>query len=513
MYILTNEEMRAVDRRTIEQWEVPSQVLMESAGLAVVEALLRDEGPLEKQRVLVLAGPGNNGGDGLVIARHLYMRGAYVTVMVLDEEGKKSPDHEANRAILNHMPVRVFDLSRSQQLKILKAALNHTDLVIDALFGTGLSRTLSSFYIEAIESVNAQGGVRRVAVDSSSGLGGDRGEVFGAALKAHRTYALAYPKRGHFASGSERFTGDLKVIPIGIPAEAAALVKPQMQALSFQDLVKKLPERSQEGHKYSFGRLGVIAGSLGTSGACVLTSQAAMRTGCGAVQVLTDKSIFSPVATPMPEVMVRPVSWPNETASRWLMEVSDALVVGPGMGTDEEKGQVLQEILSSYKGPMVLDADALSLLAKLGTDLLKKAKGPLILTPHPGEMARLTGQSAAEIQNDRAEVAALFAKSHEVTLILKGRHSLVASSEGKLFMNTWDSPSLATAGSGDVLSGILGSLLAQGMEPLDAACSGVVLHGACGRICAEEKGVRGTLAGDLIHALPKVLLEVDAYEG
>lgn len=511
MYILTNEEMRDVDQRTIDQWEIPSQVLMESAGLAVVEALSRDEGDLKGRRVLVLAGPGNNGGDGLVIARHLYIRGSHVTVMVLDEGGQKSQDHQANRAILSHMPIQVFEFSRSSQLKTLKAALNHSDLVVDALFGTGLARPLSDFYIEAIEAVNTQARIRRIAVDSPSGLGGNRGEIFGAVVKAHRTYALAYPKRGHFSPGAKEVLGDFRVLNIGIPKEVVGLVKPQMQALDLAYLKAKLPVRPREGHKYAYGRMGLIAGSLGTSGACVLAAQAGMRTGCGAVQVLTDKAIFTPVATLMPEVMVRPVAWPNASALQWLIDHSDALVLGPGMGLGEEKGQVLEDVLTQAQKPLVLDADALTLLAKGGLDLLKKGKAPLVLTPHPGEMGRLMGISAGEVQKDRVKLAGDFAQTHGVVLVLKGHQTLVASPQGGLYLNRLDSPALATAGSGDVLSGIIGSFLAQGMEPVEAACAGVVLHGAAGEICAQSPGVRATIAGDLLDALGDVFREVDPY--
>lgn len=511
MYIVNNQEMQAIDQRTIDQWEVPSQVLMESAGLAVVEALFRDEGHLAGRRVLVVAGPGNNGGDGLVVARHLYMRGAYVTVIVLNESGEKSKDHQANRAILSHMPIQVFEFSRSQQLKTLKAALNHSDLVIDALFGTGLGRPLSDFYIEAIDAINAQSQIRRIAIDSPSGLGGDRGEVFGAAVQAHRTYALAYPKRGHFSTAAADHIGDLRVLEIGIPKEVAGVVKPQMKALDYASLQQHLPARPVDGHKVTFGRLGVIAGSLGTSGACVLTAKAGLRTGCGLVQVLSDKAIFSPVATPLPEVMVRPVAWPNPTATQWLLDHADAIAMGPGMGLGEEKAQILSDVFAQAKKPVLLDADALTLLAKTDLQALKNCPAPLVLTPHPGEMARLLGKTTAEVQSQRIQVAQDFAQEYGVVLVLKGHRTIVAGPEGDLYLNTVDSPALATAGSGDVLSGIIASFLAQGLAPLAAACAGVVLHGAAGQRCAHKIGVRSTVAGDLIDALGPVLIEVENH--
>lgn len=507
MYVVTNEEMRAIDQRAIQQWEIPSTVLMESAGLAVVTRLEQDFPDLSAQRVTILAGNGNNGGDGLVIARHLYMRNHAVTVLVFNEDGNCSEDHFINRRILNHMPIRVFDIAKSQQLKILKATLNHTDIVLDCLFGTGLNRAVSPLYIDVFQMVNDQKNIQRIAVDCPSGLNGNTGQVKSEAIRAHKTYTLAWPKVGFYQPGAEIFTGALHVLPIGIPHEVADMEKPQVQLLQAHLLKDYLTQQPSDAHKGMFGHVGIIAGSIGMSGACVLAAKSALRTGAGVVTALVDKAIFNPVATMLPEAMVRPVTWPNGQVLNWLMERTDTLVVGPGMGMTEEKKQIVHDILASHTGTLILDADALSLLASEGLDQLRETKAQVILTPHPGEMGRMVGTTSADIQTDRLAHARHLAETCQCTVVLKGHHTVIAAATGQVRINACDSVALATAGSGDVLAGCIAAFAAQGLSPFTAACAGVLLHGMAGQFCARTYGTRGTTAGLILEGIGATLQE------
>lgn len=507
MYVVTNEEMRAIDQRTIKQWEIPSTVLMESAGLAVVEELMRDIPDLNSKRVTVLAGCGNNGGDGLVIARHLFMRKVSVTVLVINEGGTFSEDHKINRRILDHMPVRVFELSKPQQLKVLKATLNHTDLVLDCIFGTGLNRAVRAFYINVFQEVNQQKNITCISVDCPSGLNGNTGEIGDDAIRADRTYTLAWPKIGFYQPGAEQFVGKLTILPIGIPTEAADMEKPQTKLLQSGDIKHFLKAPPIDAHKGMFGHVGIIAGSVGMSGACVLSARAALRSGAGLVTSLTDKAVFTPVATMLPEAMIRPMSWPNDNALRWLMERTDVILVGPGMGTTGEKKQVLTFLLANHTGLLILDADALTLLAQENKEALRETNAQVIITPHPGEMGKLIGKSSAEVQANRIETARVFAEAYQCTVVLKGHHTVIADPTGDTRINACDSVALATAGSGDVLAGCIAAFAAQGLNRLEAACAGVLLHGMAGQYCARTVGARSTTAGLIIDGIGAVLKE------
>lgn len=512
MYIVTNEEMRAIDQSTIEQWEIPSQVLMESAGLAVVERLSQDEEELLTKRVTVLVGAGNNGGDGLVIARHLYMRGVAVTVFLLKDGGaSSSQDHIANRKIIGHMPVRLFEITKSHQLKLLKATLNHTDLLVDCVFGTGLNRNLNDLYIEVFDMIN-EVGLPCIAVDIPSGINGDTGEVMGAAIKASKTYALALPKKGCYLKNADRYTGDLVVLPIGIPGEVIAQSKPSLELLTEEKLKGFFQERPSNAHKNSFGHLGVLAGSLGMGGACVLASKAAMRVGVGVLTAFTDKNSFTPIATMLPEAMVRPVVWPNEQVLDWIGEKTSAILIGPGLGVSDEKKEILAYLLAHYKGVLVIDADALTMLAQMDKEVFHTTEAQLVLTPHPGEMGRLIGKTAAEVQEDRIQIALDYAKKMACTLVLKGHHTVIANQQGLALVNNCDSVSLATAGSGDVLAGTIASLAAQGFQAYQAAQAGVLLHGLAGIKSAEKNGIRSTMANDLIDCLGEILKDLETQK-
>lgn len=506
MYLVSNEEMRRLDRAAIEEWHIPSLVLMENAGIAILRQLERDVPNLYAQRITILCGIGNNGGDGLVLARQLYLAGAQNVSVAVVSEGmhQPSPDHQTNRTILERLPVKLIDVDGPSRLNVLKAQLNFTDVAVDCMFGTGLSRDLGEMMGAVVDVLNEKR-VLRVAVDIPSGLNGDSGSVCGKAVRADYTYTLAWPKQGLFLGDASEYIGTLRVLPIGIPEEVAEAAMVQGRLLAPEMLDEALPKRRLNSHKNSYGHVGIIAGSVGMSGACVLAARSALRSGAGLVTAFIDKGIYAPAAAAAPEVMMKPVAWPNQQALDWLLEHTHVQIVGPGMGKSEEKKQTIYSLLRQAEDTVVLDADALTMIGEGDGTVLKNSAAQCILTPHPGEMARLLGLTSAEVQADRLNYARRVAERFHCIIVLKGHNTVIAAADGRYAINPCDSVALATAGSGDVLSGVIAAFAAQGMDAFDAACMGVLAHGLAGQHIAAHKGTIGSIASDIIDAVCEVL--------
>ena len=506
MYLVSNEEMRKLDHAAIDNWCIPSMILMENAGIAIMRQLEKDIPDVLDKKITILCGCGNNGGDGLVLARQLHMAGAkgVTVVVVVDGERRFSNDHTSNRIIVDHLPIKVVEVDGETKLNVLKAQLSFTDVVVDCIFGTGLSRDLGILTATVVEIVNEKHLVR-VSVDIPSGLSGDSGKAMGAAICADYTYTLAWPKQGLFVGDASEYLGELRVLPIGIPEETAEEAGIMGQLLEAKMLCEKLPARARNSHKNSFGHVGMIAGSVGMSGACVLAAKAAMRSGAGLVTAFIDKSVYTPTATALPEVMMKPVAWPNLPALEWLMANTNVQLVGPGMGKSEEKKQTIYSLLRQATGTVVIDADALSMVGEGDGTIIRNCEAECILTPHPGEMARLLGMTSSEIQEDRMLYARKVAERFKCIVVLKGHNTIIAAPDGRYAINPCDSVALATAGSGDVLAGVIAAFAAQGMNAFDAACMGVLAHGMAGEYLETERGAMATMAMDIVDAVGEVL--------
>lgn len=507
MYILKKDEMQTIDRMASENWEIPSIILMENAGQAIVNKLEELYPNINQMKITIVAGNGNNGGDGLVVARKLHQKGVNVVVFVINEGNTTTEDHAVNRRMLNHLPIRVFDVKNEQQIKILKANLNHADLVLDAIFGVGLNRPLNEFYEAVINLINDHS-ICTVALDCPSGLDCDTGSLYGSAINACHSLTLAWPKIGLFMPDSYKNTGDIHVLDIGIPVEVAKNIRPKAKLLTDTYLKEQLSPRPANGYKNKYGHVGIIAGSVGMSGALVLSAQAAGRSGAGLITALVDKNIYQVAACMIPEVMVRPVSWPNEKILDWLIEQSSVLLIGPGMGLTEQKEEIVKYVLLNTEKPVILDADGLTLLKKIGLNILNDSKANIVLTPHPGEMARLVDKPVSYCEDNRFALAVKFAETYGVTLVLKGHHSIVVSRNGEMAINAIDSPALSTAGSGDVLSGIIAAFAAQEKDLFNAANTAVALHGRAGARLEEKFGTVAPIASDIINVLPDELKEL-----
>lgn len=506
MFLVNSEEMRTLDRTAIDEWGIPSLILMENAGMAIFQQLQKDITHLEEKRVLIICGCGNNGGDGLVVARQMVQHGYHNVVLAIVNEGEKIPTKEfdMNFQIIERLGIKYLDIDSAQKLNILKAQLSFSDVALDCLLGTGISRNLSAMLEEAVQIINAKK-IVRIAVDVPSGLNGSTGEIFGACVHADYTYTLAFPKQGLFLRETSDHVGQLRVVPIGIPNKIAEESMIRGRLLEREWLYSIMPQRHSSGYKNQFGHIGIIAGSIGMSGACVLSAKSALRSGSGLVTALVDKGIFTTIATSVPEAMVQPIVWPNPKAIATLLQMTKVQIIGPGMSTSEEKKEILYDVLKSATGTLIIDADALNILAESDGESLRQTNAHCVLTPHPGEMARLLGMTVAEVQSDRLNLARKMASKFKCTVVLKGHHTIIANKEGDFSVNPHDSVALATAGSGDVLTGVIAAMAANGLEAYDAACAGVLLHGLAGEQLANTKGLVTTIASDIIESISAIL--------
>jgi NAD(P)H-hydrate epimerase len=517
MRIVTADEMAVIDRTTIEGVGIPGVVLMENAGRGACEAMGRHFPDLAGKRVLALAGGGNNGGDGFVIARHLWQRRVQVDVCCLRKPADYRGDARINLDILEKLGMPVAVMADTASLPQLRERLAGADLVVDAILGTGLNAPVSGFYRNVIELVNELG--RPVfAVDLPSGLDATTGLPLGVCIRASVTATFGLAKIGQLVTPGCSFVGHLEVVDIGLPRSVTEMAEPPRLWLDPRDLGPLVRARELPSHKGSFGHVLVVAGSVGKTGAGAMASMGAGRAGAGLVTLAVPVSLHGLMEVKLTEVMTEPLA---ETAEQSIAEAAvprleellqnkEALALGPGISTQEETRRVVLRLVEGSPCPVVVDADALTVLVgHLG--VLKRARAPVILTPHPGEMGRLTGLSPAEVQSRRVELAQAFSREHGVTLVLKGARTLVASPEGRLAVNGSGNPSLASGGTGDVLTGLIAGLLAQGLAPFQAACLGVYCHGAAADRLAPRYGDRGLLATDLLPEIPAVLKSLRDY--
>jgi ADP-dependent NAD(P)H-hydrate dehydratase / NAD(P)H-hydrate epimerase len=545
MKVVTAEQMRELDRRAMDEGGAPGVVLMENAGRAVVDLVDREYGPLSRLRAGIFCGGGNNGGDGFVIARLLVLAGAQVSVFCAPdtlESTRLKPDAAAH--------LKLFLYSGRHLLKSLPAAGEMAadsstwrrgfDVAVDALLGTGIKDAPSGWCANAIRRLNALDcGV--VAVDVPSGVNSDTGAAPGEAVRADHTVTFAYPKLGLLLHPGFELAGRLHAADIGFPwaslqppvdisllgcapGRISAAITCSHSLREPDGWEKLLQKRPPESNKGDYGHVGILAGSRGMAGAPALVARAAQRSGAGLVTVLTAESAQPILAAKLDEQMTRPLPETDgavaESALDAVLEfaqIASALCIGPGLTTHPETVRLVIRLVREAAVPVVLDADGLNALAQEPEAAAARsagAVGVLVLTPHPGEAARLLGTSIAQVQSDRVGSVRKLARKFHAIAVLKGRHTLIASPDGAVCINTTGNPGMATGGMGDTLTGVIGALLAQGAAsagrraeegtaPLRIAALGVHLHGIAGDIAARAVGESGLTAGDVIDRLPQ----------
>jgi NAD(P)H-hydrate epimerase len=515
MRVLSATEMREADRRAIEELGIPSRTLMENAGRGVVSVMEREIKDLARRSIAIVCGKGNNGGDGLVALRELAGRGYKARAFLLARFNELTGDAAANLETARAAQLPVEQLPDEEAWQRALGEIAGAGVIVDAILGTGLSRAPRGLPETAIRELNRLGALR-VAVDLPSGISSDTGQVLGEALRADLTVALAAPKVGHFLPPACFNVGKLEVVDIGIPAAVLQAVDSRIETIELQSLRGLLPPRAPDAHKGDFGHLLVLAGSVGKTGAAVMAARAASRCGVGLVTVAAPATTLPVIAAGAPEMMTEPLpETPQGTIALTatsraleLLEGKSALVLGPGLGRHPETSAWVKRILAQADVPMLVDADALNALEG-DIDAVPRGR-PLALTPHPGEMARLLGTTSAAVQTDRLSAARKLAREREVHVLLKGYRSLVAEPAGRIGINLTGNPGMATGGAGDVLSGMAGAFLAQGLGADAALRLAAHLHGLAGDLAAAEVGQTALIATDLIGKLPECFRRLGA---
>ena len=510
MYLVKAREMQAMDKLTIEEYGIPGQVLMENAGRGATRVFLKTQALSSATRIGVAAGRGNNGGDGFVMARYLSQQGFPTTVYLLAPRDAVQGDARANLELLNDLPVQVVEIPDPQAFEAQHITMRHQQVWIDAILGTGLKSDVRGYFRTVIENMN---GFNRpiLAVDIPSGLNADTGQPHGVCIRANVTVTFGLAKTGHMLYPGADFTGDLHIIDIGIPNFIADRVAPQQFLLTPRYIKQHLPRRPADAHKGRTGHLLVIAGATGKSGAAAMTAMSAMRSGAGLVTLGVPASLNPILETQVLEAMTEPLPEEHghlsEAAFEPIMELLDgkkALALGPGIGTARTTCNLVHRLLEACPLPIVLDADGLNCLAR-DTATLQRVQAPLILTPHPGEMARLLNSSVQDVQRDRGAVARRLSTTYPIHTVLKGARTVTAHPDGAIYVNPTGNAGMAAGGMGDVLTGLIAGLLVQGTSPAAAAQIGVWLHGAAADRLASERGPYGYLASEVMDVLPATL--------
>jgi hydroxyethylthiazole kinase-like uncharacterized protein yjeF len=516
MKILTSSQMKEVDRKAIAELGIPGTVLMENAGIRVVEVLAHVVEELETASdVVIVAGKGNNGGDGFVVARHLHNMGLRPSVLLLASKDEVRGDAGVNLSIVLNMGIPVSEVLSPDDWKRHGKTLTGADLIVDALFGTGLTKPAEGLYARVIEDINAAPGFK-AAVDIPSGLSSDTPNIIGPAVRADLTVTLAAPKIAHVLPPAEDHVGRLFVAPIGIPPALFDDPRLKVDLVERGDVLPLFAAREPDTHKGTYGHVLVVAGSRGKTGAASLAAKAALRMGAGLVTVATPESCLPMIARRMAELMTECLPETPEGTIGFqalskvleLLKGKDAVLLGPGISTHPETVRFVLALLPRIRVPMVIDADALNIVASK-PDILASLRAPAVLTPHPGEFARLAGLATKAIFEDRLGAVTRFAANHKVHLVLKGHRTLVACPDGRVHVNSTGNPGMATGGSGDVLGGMIASQLAQERDTEAATVSAVYAHGLAGDMGADALGEKALTAGDLIRFLPKALRDLE----
>lgn len=516
--VLTAPEMRQVDRLTTEQTGIPSLLLMENAAAQVVRALEEEFAPLTSHRIVVLCGKGNNGGDGLALARQLWVQrlAGEVEAVLLADPASLSGDAAANWRMAQGVGVPLQVVTDAAGWQAFRGRALRSTLAVDALLGTGLEGPARGLIGQVIDDLSRNfSHLSFAAVDIPSGMPSDTDQLFDPRCRADVTVTFTAPKPSQVLPAGPAQTGRLRIAPIGTPRSLLdALAGPPLYWLQAQDAKFLCTPRAVDSHKGSFGHVGVVGGSRPKPGAIIMAGMAAARSGAGLTTVVTAQSATASVIAAAPELMTVPVpesadgSMSEQGFARIPLDAFSVLVLGPGLGTSDENVRLCRDLIESAPQPKVVDADALTALSRESP--WPRSSGTLVLTPHPGEMARLVGTTSDAVQADRIGIARRLSAERQAYVVLKGAVTVIAAPDGRAFLNSTGSPGMATGGSGDILAGMIGGLLAQfpAVDPALVLCGAVYLHGLAGELAAAELGEQAMLATDILKFLPRAVRSV-----
>jgi hydroxyethylthiazole kinase-like uncharacterized protein yjeF len=514
--------MQKCDRYAIKTLKIPGLILMENAGRGVVDLIEKTYGTVFGKKFIVVCGKGNNGGDGFVISRHLFVRGGIVTTVLIGKANELKNDTKLNYTILSNLERKY---GSSQKLKILVSyntkklsVLPKCDLIVDALLGTGFKGSVKKPQLGVIRWMNKRA-EKKISIDIPSGVDADTGIIGNDAVAAWSTATMGFRKNGTTIGSGRDYAGKVDVIDISFPEEISRNIEPYSFIVGINDVKNILPKRRWDAHKHSVGKILILAGSKSMTGAAAMTAQAAMKAGAGSVILGTPKSVYPILAKKLTEVMVEPLPETEDGTlsldaydfvkkySNW----ADLLVCGPGFSRNRDSAELIWKIVSEWKKPLLLDADGLNNISeKLA--ILKNHAGPeLIITPHDGEFSRLTGLNADDLNMNRIEVVRKIAQQYRLTCVLKGAPTIIGSKNGKIFINPTGNPGMATAGMGDVLTGLISGLWVQGIDEDAAAIAGVFIHGLAGDFAKIKFGEKSLLALDVLSLIPQSILHIEKH--
>jgi ADP-dependent NAD(P)H-hydrate dehydratase / NAD(P)H-hydrate epimerase len=513
MKAATASIIRELDRLAIEEYGIPGAVLMENAGRGAAGVLMERFPEAAETGVTIVAGTGNNGGDGFVIARHLANRGVAADVFIAGNlESVRQGESAANLATIRKMGIPVVPIAGDEDLAALGDSIATRGVVVDALLGTGLEREVTGIFSRVIALIND--GYAILSVDIPSGISSDTGTVLGSAVTAGVTVTFGLPKVGTLVHPGAEHCGELIVLDIGIPEKLAARMAIRDHVLTPELFEPLLTGRRPTAHKGDFGHALILAGSMGKVGAASLCGMGALVAGAGLVTVGIPESQVGVLAAKLTEAMTEPLPDTGGVLDQTafgrvtkILEGKTAVALGPGLGTGGGAWEVTRRLVTEIDLPLVIDADGINVIAQQ-PDILKKKKGDIILTPHPGEMGRLIGKTAADVQADRIGVSRAFAEGYGVWLVLKGARTIIASPSGDVFIATGGNPGMASGGMGDLLTGLIGGFLATSGDPGIAAAGGVFIHAAAADRAAGRVGEISLVAGDVLAEVPGVITEL-----
>jgi len=506
--------MNCIDSTVINETGIPGIVLMENAAIRVVEEISGFLGSLGGKTIFVFAGKGNNGGDAFAVARLLLNRDAKVCVYCTASKKDITGDALINLSILEKIGIRVSELVDGTRLESVRRELLTADVIIDGIFGTGIRGQVEGLPAEVIGTINSSG-KPVISIDIPSGINGETGKMLGCSIKAVKTVTFALPKIGLVVHPGCEYAGELVVADISIPKKVIDSMEIKTNLIDRELVSGIIPERRTDSNKGDYGKVLVVTGSLGMTGAGYLTAGSALRSGSGLVYLGVPSSLVSVYDSALRESVTIPLEDEGKGfISRKcidklvdLMRNKDVVAMGPGLSVNNDITEVVGTVIDKAGIPLVLDADALNAVSG-DISMLRKLKVKTVVTPHPGEMARLTGRSIEDIQSGRMTAAQDFASEYGVITVLKGAKTIVALPDGHVYINPTGNPGMASGGAGDVLTGIIAGLIGQGVEPENAAIAGVYIHGLAGDRAAEKKGMHGIIAGDIVEELPYIIKEL-----
>ncbi|MBD5561196.1 NAD(P)H-hydrate dehydratase [Clostridium botulinum] len=471
MRITSSENFRKMDNYCIENIGIPSIVLMENAALKIVSNI-----DLQlNNRFVIVCGKGNNGGDGLAVARHLHCLNKEVEVFIIEKSKDGTKDFKINYNILKNMNLNIKTIRDYEDLDYLRESIMKSDMVLDAIFGIGLSRKIEGIYKDTISVIN-ENSKSTLAIDVPSGLNANTGEIEGVCIEANTTVSFEMYKEGFLTYYGDKYLGNIIIESIGIPREVLDLFSNDLYIIDKYMFKNNLKGRNKYAHKGDFGKALIIAGSKGFSGAAYLCTEAAVKSGTGLVTLATSNDIQNILSSKLEEAMT--ISYEDSKDVKNIMVKSSCIAIGPGMGKNNNTEELLRKIIRDYNRTMVIDADGINVLEN-NLDIIKKARGEIVLTPHLGEFSRITGYDIDYIKENRLKLAKEFAKENKIILLLKGYNTIITNGE-EVFVNSTGNSAMASGGMGDCLTGIITSFIAQGYDPLEATCLAAYLHGYCG---------------------------------